>query len=168
MITKRVRRLTSLTRAVPEASSSTVTDEAVPSLLTHPVVLAGIAVALFPCHLAARRLDPGHVLGLSYLPDVLAASIDKQIPHAAHVAIVKHSCPELGGKHQAHPVVRQTTQIKVPLKVQDLIFSTGCERGPPAVYRDDAWRKEKTLLMSCKTLYCKTICMYMSGCHDQL
>lgn len=134
MITKSVRNLTSLTRALPEASSSTVTDEAVPSLLTYPVVLAGIAVALFPCHLATRGLDSGHVLGLSNLPDVLAASIDKQIPHTAHVAVVKHSGPELGGKHQAHLVVRQTTQIKVPLKVQDLIFSAGCERGPAAVY----------------------------------
>lgn len=130
--------LTSLTGAVPEASSGAVADEAVPSLLTRPVVLAGIAVALFPRHLAARRLDASHVLGLSYLPDVLAASINEQIPHTAHIAVVEHSGPELCGEHQAHPVVRQTTQIKVPLQVQDLIFPAGCERGPAAVYRHDA------------------------------
>lgn len=126
--------LTSLTGAIPEASSSTVTDEAVPSLLTCTIVLAGVAVALFSRHLTTRGLDAGHILGLSYLPDVLAASINEQIPDAAHIAVVEHSGPELSGAHQAHPVVRQTTQIKVPLQVQDLIFSAGCERGPAAVY----------------------------------
>lgn len=128
------RSLTSLTGTIPEASSSTVTDEAVPSLLTCSAVLAGIAVALFPRHLTAGRLDAGHILGLSYLPDVLAPSVYEKIPDAAHIAVVEHSGPELSGAHQAHPVVRQTTQIKVPLQVQDLIFPAGCERGPAAVY----------------------------------
>lgn len=109
------RYLTSLTGTIPEACSSAVTDEAVPPFLTRSVVLAGVAVALFPCHLTTRRLDAGHILGLSYLPDVLAASVDEQIPHAANIAIVEHSGPELSGEHKAHPVVRQTTQIKVAL-----------------------------------------------------
>ena len=128
------RNLTSLTGATPEARSSTVTDEAVPPLLTRSAVLAGAAVALLSRHLAARRLDAGHILGLSYLPDVLAAPVNEQISHAADVAIVEHSGPELGGEHQAHPVVRKTTQIKVPLQVQDLIFPAGGERSPAAVY----------------------------------
>lgn len=126
--------LTSLAGAVPEAGSSTVADEAVPALLTRSVVLAGVAVALFPRHFATRRLDAGHILGLSYLPDVLAASVDEQIPHAAHVAVVEHGGPELRGEHQAHPVVGQTPQIKVSLQVQDLIFPAGCEGGTAAVY----------------------------------
>lgn len=107
--------LTLLTGGIPESSSSAVTDETVPSLLTNTVVLARIAVALFPCYLVARRLDASHVLGLSYLPDVLAASVNEQIPHTAHVTVVEHRGPELGGEHQAHPAVRQTSQIKVPL-----------------------------------------------------
>lgn len=128
------RSLTSLTGTIPEATSSAVADEAVPSLLTRSVVLAGVAVALLPRHLAARRLDAGHILRLSYLSDVLAAPVDEQIPHAAHIAVVEHSGPELSGEHQARPVVGQTTQIKVSLQVQDLIFPAGCERGPAAVY----------------------------------
>lgn len=97
-------------------------------------MLAGVAVALFPRQLVARRLDAGHVLGLGDLPYVLAASIDEQIPHAAHVAVVQHGGPELGGEHQSHPVVWKSTQIQVPLQVQDLILTAGCERGPTAVY----------------------------------
>lgn len=126
--------LTSLAGAVPEARPGAVTDEAVPSFLTRPVVLARAAVALFPCHLVAGGFDAGHILRLGYLPDVLAAAVDEQVPDAAHVAVVEHSGPELGGQHQTHPVVRQTAQIKVPLQVQDLIFPAGSERGPTAVY----------------------------------
>lgn len=103
------RNLTSLTGTSPETSTGAVTDEAVPSLFTRPVVLAGVAVTLFPCHLTTRGLDAGHILGLSYLPDVLAASINEQIPHTAHVAIVEHSSPELSREHQSHPIIRQTT-----------------------------------------------------------
>lgn len=128
------RTLTSLAGTIPKAGPGTVTNEAVPALLTDPVVLAGVAVTLFPRHLTARRLDAGHVLRLSYLPDVLAAAIDEQIPNTAHIAVVEHSCPELSREHQAHSAVRQTAQIKVPLQVQDLIFPAGCERGPTAVY----------------------------------
>lgn len=140
--------LTSLTSAIPESSSSTVTDEAVPSLLTCSVVLAGVAVALFPRHLTARRLDTSCILGLRYLPDVLAAPVDEQIPDAAHVAVVEHSGPELRREHQARPAVGQTPQIKVPLQVQDLVFPAGCERGPAAVYRDDAWKKKNPFIIT--------------------
>lgn len=126
--------LTSLAGTVPEAGPGAVADEAVPALLTHSVVLAGAAVALFPRHLAARRLDAGDVLGLSDLPDVLAAAVDEQIPDAADVAVVEHSGPELSREHEAHPAVRQAAQIKVPLQVQDLVFPAGGERGPAAVY----------------------------------
>lgn len=87
------RELTSLAGASPEACSSALADEAVPALLARSVVLARVAVALFASHLAARRLDARHVLGLGDLPDVLAASVNEQIPHAAHVAVVEHCSP---------------------------------------------------------------------------
>lgn len=87
------RSLTPLAGAIPEARSGAVADEAVPALLARPVVLARVAVALFARHLAARRLDARHILGLGDLPDVLAASVDEQIPHAAHVAVVEHGGP---------------------------------------------------------------------------
>lgn len=140
------RRLTSLAGAVPEARSGAVADKPVPSLLTHAAVLAGAAVALLPRHLAARWLDASRVLRLRNLPDVLAASVDEQVPDAAHVAVVEHSGPELGREHQARPAVGQTSQVKVPFQVQDLVFPTGCERGPAAVHRDDAWVEETRLL----------------------
>lgn len=145
--------LTSLTSAVPEASAGAVTDEAVPALFTQAVVLAGAAVTLFARHLGAGGLDARHILGLRDLPDVLAAAVDEEIPDTAHVAVVEHCGPELGGQHQARPAVRQTAQIKIPLQVQDLVLPTCCERRPAAVYRNDAWRmKNEEQLFKCLTV----------------
>lgn len=91
--------LTFLTGAVPEAASCAVTDEAVPSFLAGPVVLAGVAVTLFAHHLAAGRLDARRVLRQSDLSDVFAAPVDEEVTDAAHVAVVQHGGPELGGQH---------------------------------------------------------------------
>lgn len=135
--------LTSLTGAVPVPGSRTVTNEAVPSLLTHAVVFTRVTVALFPRHFAAGRLHSRCILGLSDLPDVFAASVDEQIPDAAHVAVVEHGGPELGGQDQTGPAVGETPQVQVPLQVQDLVLPAGGERSPAAVYRDDTWRKKQ-------------------------
>ena len=136
---------TFLAGAVPEARARAVADEAVPPLLADAVVPAGLDVALLPRRLRARVLDARHVLRLGDLADVLAAPVDEQVPDAAHVAVVEHGGPELGGQHQTRPAAGQTPQVKVALQVQDLIFSAGRERRPAAVYRDDAWREGKQL-----------------------
>lgn len=126
--------LTSLAGAVPEARPSAITHEPVPSLPTRSVVLAGAAVTMLSRYLATGKLDVSYVLRLSDLPDVLAPSVDEKIPDAAHITVVEHGRPELCGEHQTRPVVRQTAQIKVSFKVQDLIFSACSKGGPMAVY----------------------------------
>lgn len=136
-------KLTSLAGSGPEAGPCAVTDEAVPSLPTQAVILAGVTLALLPRHLAAGRLDAGAVLSLGYLPDVLAAPVDEQVPDAAHVAVVEHGRPELGGQDEARPVLREPAQIHFPLQVQDLALPAGGERRAAAVHRDGACGEEK-------------------------
>lgn len=117
VLRKSKSRLTSFTSAVPEAGCRAVANEAVPSLLAKSVVLARVAVALFPRHLAAGGLDTRRILGRGDLSDIFAAPVDEKIPDAAHVAVVEHGGPELSGENQTRAVVRKTAKIKIPLQV---------------------------------------------------
>lgn len=135
--------LTSLTGPIPVTGSGAVTDEAIPTFLAYAVVFAGVAVTLFSCYFAAGSLNARPVLGFCDLLDVLTASINEEIADAAHVAIVQHSGPKLGGKHQAEQVVRETSEIQVTLKVQNLILSSGSKRCPTAVHGNNTCSKQQ-------------------------
>lgn len=89
-------RLTSLTRGGPEPSPGAVADKAVPSFLTDSVVLTVITVTLFPCHFTTGGPDACGVLRLRDGPYVFGASIDEEVPDAAHVAVVQHGRPQFG------------------------------------------------------------------------
>ena len=117
--------LTSVAGAGPEAGAGAVADEAVPALLAHAAVLAGVALALLPRLLVARGFDAGAVLRLGDLPDVLAAAVDEEVAHAAHVAVVEHGGPQLGGQDEVGAVGGQPPQVHVPLQVQDLALPAG-------------------------------------------
>lgn len=134
-LTQRITtRLTPLAGPSPVASARAVADEAVPAILAHGVVLAGVAVTLLGAHPRAGGLDARGVLHFRQLPDVLAAPVDEQVADAAHVAIVEHGGPELGGEDEASAVLRQPAQVHVPLQVEDLALPAGGERGAPAVH----------------------------------
>lgn len=126
--------LTSVAGARPEARAGAIADEAVPALLAHAAVLAGIALALLARLLVARGLDAGAVLRLSDLSDVLAAAVDEEVTHAADVAIVEHGGPQLGGQDEVGTVGGQTPQVHVPLQVQNLTLPAGREREALAVH----------------------------------
>lgn len=106
-------QLTSLTCSAPVASASAVTNEAVPAVLADCIILTGIAVTLLGAEAGAGALDSCSILCLCQLPDVLASSINEQVSDAANVAIVQHSCPELCGKDETCPVLRQPTEVHV-------------------------------------------------------
>lgn len=137
--------LTSLAGTGPVSSSSAVTDEAVPALLTHPLVLTRVALALLPRHLVTRRFDSRAVLLLGDPPDVFTASVDEQIPDASHVAVVEHGGPELGGQYETGTILRKSTKVHIALQVQDLALSAGCERGTTAVYGYSTYKEEDWL-----------------------
>lgn len=137
--------LTPLAGTGPVSCASAVADEAVPALLTHPLVLAGVALTLLPRHLVAGRFDSRSVLLLSDLPDVFTASVDEQVPDAAHVAVVEHGGPELGGQDETCSVLRKSTKVHITLQVQDLTLSAGRERGTAAVYGYGTYREKELL-----------------------
>lgn len=68
---------TSFTRASQVSSPGAVTHIAVPALSTDPVVLAGVAQALFGRLLRAGGLDPSSPLDLGQAPDILTLSINE-------------------------------------------------------------------------------------------
>lgn len=119
------RRPTSFTRASEVSGPGAVAHVAVPSLSADPVVLTRVAQALFRGLLGARGLDPGGLLDLGQASDVLTLPVDEQIPDAAHVAVVEQRGPHLGGEHQPHLVLRQTSEVEVVIQVQDLAFAGG-------------------------------------------
>lgn len=131
---KRRWRLTPLAGTGPEPSAGAVADEAVPALLTHALVLARVALALLPHQLGAGGFDSRSVLLFGYLPDVFAASVDEQVPDAAHVAVIEHGGPELGGQDEACAVLGESAKVHITLQVQDLALSAGRERRATAVY----------------------------------
>lgn len=88
--------------------------------------------------LVARRFDAGAILCLSNLTNVLAPTINKKVTNTAHIAIVEHRCPELGGQDEVSAVSGKPPQVHVAFQVQNLALPTGCEGGPSAVYRDGA------------------------------
>lgn len=88
--------------------------------------------------LVARGFDASAILGLGDLTDVLTSAVDEKVPDAANIPVVKHGCPELGWQDEVGAVGGESPQVHVPLKVQDLTLSTGCEWSPSAVYRDGA------------------------------
>lgn len=134
-LTQRITaRLTPLAGPSPVARARAVADEAVPAILAHRVVLAGVAVALLGAHPGAGGLDARGVLHLRQLPDVLAAPVDEQVADAAHVAVVEHGGPELRGEDEASAVLRQPAQVHVSLQVEDLALPAGGERRAPAVH----------------------------------
>lgn len=137
---------TSLAGPGPVPSASAVADEAVPAFLTRPLVLTRVALALLPRHLVAGRFDPCAVLLFGYLSDVFTASVDEQVPDAAHVAVVEHGCPELGGQDEAGAVLGKSAKVHIALQVQDLALSAGRERRTAAVYGYSTYRgKDLTL-----------------------
>ena len=75
---------------------------------------------------------------LGDLTDVLAATVDEKVTDTAHVAVVEHRRPELGGQDEVGAVSGKPPQVHVALQVQDLALTAGRERGPSAVYRDGA------------------------------
>lgn len=107
--------LTPLAGTGPISCASAVADEAVPALLTHPLVLAGVALTLLPRHLVAGRFDSRSVLLLSDQPDVFTASVNEQVPDAAHVAVVEHGGPELGGQDETCSVLWKSTKVHITL-----------------------------------------------------
>lgn len=76
---------------------------------------------------------------LSNLTDVLASTINEKVTDTAHIAIVEHRCPELGGQDEVGAVIGKSPQVHVTFQVQNLALTTSCEWGPSAVYRDGAW-----------------------------
>lgn len=134
-LTQRITaRLTPLTGPSPVAGARAVADEAVPAILAHRVVLAGVAVALLGAHPGAGGLHARGVLHLRQLPDVLAAPVDEQVADAANVAVVEHGGPQLRGEDEASAVLWQPAQVHVPLQVEDLALPAGGERRAPAVH----------------------------------
>lgn len=131
--------LTSFTGSSPVASASAVADEAVPAVLAHRVVLAGVAVTLLGAHSWTGGLDACRILHFRQLPDVLAAPVNEQVTDAAHIAVVEHGSPEFRGKNKASSVLWQPAQIHVALQVQDFTLTTGGERRAPAVHRYGTW-----------------------------
>lgn len=131
--------LTSFTGSSPVASASAVADEAVPAVLAHRVVLAGVAVTLLGAHSWTGGLDACRILHFRQLPDVLAAPVNEQVTDAAHIAVVEHGSPEFRGKNKASSVLWQPAQIHVTLQVQDFTLTTGGERRAPAVHRYGTW-----------------------------
>lgn len=98
-------QLTPFTGPSPVASARAVADEAVPAVLAHRVVLAGVAIALLGAHPRTGGLDARSVLHLRQLPNVLAAPVNEQVTDAAHVAIVEHGSPEFSGEDEASTVL---------------------------------------------------------------
>lgn len=75
---------------------------------------------------------------LSNLTDVLAPTINEKVSDTAHVAVVEHGCPELCRQDEVGAVGGKSPQVHITLQVQNLALTTGCERGPSAIYRDGA------------------------------
>lgn len=126
--------LTPLAGSAPVPGAGAVTDEAVPAILAQGVVLARVAVTLLGAHAGTGGLDARCILHLGQLPNVLASAVNEQVADAAHVAIVKHGGPELGGEDEARAGLRQPAQVHVPFQVQDLTFPAGGEGRAPAVH----------------------------------
>lgn len=75
---------------------------------------------------------------LGDLTDVLATTIDEKVTDTAHVAVVEHRRPELGGQDEVGAVSGKPPQVHVALQVQNLTLTAGCEGSPSAVHRDGA------------------------------
>lgn len=141
-------RLTPLAGTRPVSGAGAVADEAVPALFTHPLVLARVTLALLPRHLVAGGFDSRSVLLFGDLPDVFATSVDEQVPDAAHVAVVEHGGPELGGQDEPGAVLRKSTEVHIALQVQDLALSAGRERGTTAVYGYSTYREKRVTVQT--------------------
>lgn len=75
---------------------------------------------------------------LGNLTDVFASTVNEKVTDAAHVAVIEHRCPEFGGQDEVGAVGGKPTQVHESLQIQNLTFTTGCERSSPAVDRDGA------------------------------
>lgn len=127
-------QLTSLACSTPIASSSAVTNEAVPAILADCIILTWVAVTLLGAEAGAGGFDSCGILRLCQLPDVLASSIDEQVSDTANIAVVQHGCPELCGKDESCPVLRQPTKVHVTFQIQNLTLPTSGEWGASAVH----------------------------------
>lgn len=164
--------LTSLTGAGPVSSASAVTYESIPAFFTDTSVFARVALTLLARLLVAGGFDASAILCLSNLTDVLASTINEKVTDAAHVAIVEHGCPELGGQDEVGAVSGEPTQVHVSLQVQNFTFTTSCKWSPSAVYRDgacsgDGERADQTQACTVTTQNGderrKTCCFYTDG-----
>lgn len=121
-----------------------VTYKAVPAIPAAGIVLAGVAVTLLAAHTVTEGFHTSSVLCLRQLTDVLAATINEQVADAAHISVVQHGCPQLGGKDESSPVFRETPQVHVTFQVQNLAFSAGCEWSALSVHRDGACTEKRS------------------------
>lgn len=137
--------LTSLTDPPQKAGPDAVTHEAVPALSTDAPVAAGGGRALLQRLPGAEGGDARSPLGLGQAPEVAAAPVYEEVPHAAHVASPQGRRPHLRGQGQVHPPpLRETAQVQLALQVQNLTLPSGQERCAAAVHRDGAWGSRRS------------------------
>lgn len=134
--------LTFLAAGAQESRPVAVTNVTVPALPAVSAVGAGVSGAARVGLPGAEATDTCGALDLRQPPQVPGLAVDKQVPHAAHVAEAQRRRPDLGGQHQGVAVVRQTPEIHVAVQVEDLAAFVGGKSGALAVDGDEACRAE--------------------------
>lgn len=82
--------------------------------------------------------DTRSALKLRQPPQVLAAPVYKEIPHATHKAQPEAGSPHLWGERKTAAVLRQTPQIHFTIEIQNLTALVGGEGHATAINGDGA------------------------------
>lgn len=97
----------------------------------------------------AEAADTCGALNLRQPPQVTALSVNEEVPHAAHVAQAEGGGPNLGGQHEGLAVLGQTSEIHVPVEVEDLAAFVSGKGDALAVHRDEACRAGSESICTC-------------------
>ncbi len=92
--------LTLLTAWTQVASTIAITNVAVPALSADSTIGTCVSGTPDMSLSGAEAADARGALNLSQPPQVAALSVDKKVPHAAHVAEAEGGCPHLRGEHE--------------------------------------------------------------------
>lgn len=112
----------------------------VPALPTVPSVGACVSATPDVRLPGAEAADTCGTLNLCQPPQVPALAVNEEVSHAAHVAKAERGRPHLGGEHEGVAVLRQTSEIHVPVQVKDLTAFVSGEGDALAVHRYEACR----------------------------
>lgn len=111
---------------------------AVPALAAAASVGTGLRAAPPMCLPRTEAADTRNALKLRQPPQVFAAPVYEEVPHATHKAQPQAGGPHLWRERKTAAVLRQTPQIHFTIEIEDLTALVGGEGHATAVNGDGA------------------------------